>query len=415
MVVVDASTLAVEYEIFGTFDSLNFQSFVSSTSTSYSYTSRFGNAVTLMGTGFAVDGSNNLTAGNVTSISVDIDDDMSEDLTISGLTLLGSDIYNAAQISNTAFWELILQGPTEIIQGDFEFDFAADFLVLTSGSHIGGDDVFVNGADVDNGSIYGDALLLAGTAILQGGNDVLDTADLVFGEVNAVQGSAMLIGGNDNIVFTQDFTIDEFGTSGSVNVVGEAISAENSSIVEGGDDLIDLRILSEGLAFAQGDVLEVIDSASVTGGNDTLYGGANNDILTGDVEDVEDQASLIGGDDTLFGADGNDLIYGDYRTNISTGQVIGGNDTLFGEAGNDSLFGNEGNDTLAGGSDNDTIDGGAGFDIAVFNGNRVGYDVSEAGGVLTVVDTLTNVGLDDGTDSLTNVEHLQFTDGRIMS
>ena len=160
----------------------------------------------------------------------------------------------------------------------------------------------------------------------------------------------MLIGGDDNIVFTQDFTVDEFGTFGSVNVAGEAITAQNTSIVEGGNDLIDLRILSEGVASAQGDLLEVIDSASVTGGNDTLYGGANNDSLSGDVLFFEDQASLIGGDDTIFGGDGNDTIYGDYGTNTSTGQVTGGNDMLFGEAGNDSLFGNEGNDILAGGT-----------------------------------------------------------------
>ena len=176
--------------------------------------------------------------------------------------------------------------------------------------------------------IYGDAVVISETAILQGGNDVLDTADVVLGDVNSVNDSAMLIGGDDNIVFTQDFTVDEFGTLGSVFVAGESIAAGDTSVVEGGDDLIDLRILSEGIALAQGDVIEARGSASVTGGDDTLYGGANNDFLSGDVEDLENQASLVGGDDTLFGGDGNDSLFGDYRTNTSTGQVAGGNDML---------------------------------------------------------------------------------------
>ena len=377
MVVVDASTLAVDYEIFGTFDGLDFRSFVSSTDTTYSYTSFFGNAVTLMGTGFGLSGSFALTTGTVTSISIDLDNDMSEDITITGLNLLGEDVFNRVIDEGTSgFWELILQGPTQIIQGDFEFDFAADFIFLSSGSQIGGDDVFANGADVDNGAIYGDAVVISETAILQGGNDVLDTADVVLGDVNSVNDSAMLIGGDDNIVFTQDFTVDEFGSFGSVFVAGESFAAEDMSVVEGGDDLIDLRILSEGIALAQGDVDEVRGSASVTGGDDTLYGGANNDVLSGDVEDLEDQASLIGGDDTLFGGDGNDSLFGDYRTNTSTGQVAGGNDMLFGEAGNDDLFGNEGNDTLNGGTGNDALDGGDGNDT--LNGG-VGADVLNGG------------------------------------
>ena len=42
---------------------------------------------------------------------------------------------------------------------------------------------------------------------------------------------------------------------------------------------------------------------------------------------------------------------------------------------------------------------------------RQGYDVSEAGGVVTVDDTITSAGVDDGTDTLTNVEFIRFNDG----
>ena len=66
---------------------------------------------------------------------------------------------------------------------------------------------------------------------------------------------------------------------------------------------------------------------------------------------------------------------------------------------------------MRGGSGDDTIDGGDGFDLAVYGGARIGYDVSEAGGVVTVDDTITSAGVDDGTDTLTNVEFLRFNDG----
>lgn len=55
---------------------------------------------------------------------------------------------------------------------------------------------------------------------------------------------------------------------------------------------------------------------------------------------------------------------------------------------------------------NDTIDGGAGIDTAIFNGNLANYTLSKSGNTYTV---RTNTGT-DGTDTLTNVESLKFTD-----
>lgn len=90
---------------------------------------------------------------------------------------------------------------------------------------------------------------------------------------------------------------------------------------------------------------------------------------------------------------------------------VGG--TLNGEAGDDRLEGGAGRDTLNGGDDNDVLigaagddvlDGGAGLDTAVFSGVRSAYTISNSGGVTTVTGP-------DGTDTLTNVERLQFDDG----
>ncbi|MFC7544322.1 FG-GAP-like repeat-containing protein [Siccirubricoccus deserti] len=80
-------------------------------------------------------------------------------------------------------------------------------------------------------------------------------------------------------------------------------------------------------------------------------------------------------------------------------------DSMAGSAGDDLLNGLAGNDTIASGAGNDSIDGGAGLDIAIIDAVR-----SAATVVKTGFDTwtVTTVG---GTDTVTGVERLHFTDG----
>ena len=86
-----------------------------------------------------------------------------------------------------------------------------------------------------------------------------------------------------------------------------------------------------------------------------------------------------------------------------------GDDQLYGGAGNDALLGGDGNDTLQGGLGDDTLDGGNGNDTALFGGPRASYSiVTDSAGVTTVSAIV--AGVMDATDTLTNVEHLQFTD-----
>jgi beta-glucanase (GH16 family) len=98
---------------------------------------------------------------------------------------------------------------------------------------------------------------------------------------------------------------------------------------------------------------------------------------------------------TKLGTEGNDTIDGTANADGIEGR--GGDDTLNGLAGDDTLFGADGNDKINGGEGNDT---------AVFRGERSRYTVSMAGGVLTVIDTSGQ----DGTDSLTSIEFLNFKD-----
>lgn len=81
-----------------------------------------------------------------------------------------------------------------------------------------------------------------------------------------------------------------------------------------------------------------------------------------------------------------------------------GDDTLNGTAANDTINGAAGNDRITGGAGNDTIDGGTGSDSAVFSGLRSTYTLTDLGnGSVRVVGP-------DGTDTVTNIEKLVFSD-----
>lgn len=192
-----------------------------------------------------------------------------------------------------------------------------------------------------------------------------------------------------------------------------------------GDDEIHGNDLAQTLRGNEGD-----DRIEAYGGNDRLMGGAGNDVLLGgagqdnllgDLNDDSpnpaargddwldggaDNDFIYGGDgaDTLIGGLGNDILYGD-RNPSDDGSAYANADTLDGGDGLDQLFGGGGDDRLTGGLGNDTIDGGLGEDTAVLAGARSAYTLTvQPNGSLRVVGP-------DGTDTLTSVERLQFSDG----
>ena len=128
------------------------------------------------------------------------------------------------------------------------------------------------------------------------------------------------------------------------------------------------------------------------GGDDTLTGDANANVLIGS-----------GGTDTLNGGDGNDTLYGDWATDDTSGTTYGlryydvsnssywGDDILNGGAGDDILIGNAGDDTLDGGAGADTLTGGDGNNTFVIASSSGGAGASEG-------DTITD--FTDGTDSI---------------
>ena len=121
------------------------------------------------------------------------------------------------------------------------------------------------------------------------------------------------------------------------------------------------------------------------GGDDLLEGGKDNDLLEGgDGNDTlrasMDVASLdplvSGGIDTLRGGAGNDFLYGDAGGDLLDGGAD--NDQLFGGKDDDTLLGGDGDDMLDGGAGNDFLDAGPGY-LRQFLYGRAGNDHRLAG------------------------------------
>ena len=81
-------------------------------------------------------------------------------------------------------------------------------------------------------------------------------------------------------------------------------------------------------------------------------------------------------------------------------------DTITLREGDERGFGLDGDDVLDGGAGNDTLDGGTGVDTAIYHGNRADYSLSGPVPDFTVTGP-------DGSDTLSNVERLQFSDKKI--
>ncbi|MBV9549560.1 MAG: hypothetical protein JO256_07800, partial [Alphaproteobacteria bacterium] len=177
-------------------------------------------------------------------------------------------------------------------------------------------------------------------------------------------------------------------------------------------------------------------------GNDQLFGGAGDDILLvssgtdtldGVTDPLGDTASFINA-----GSYDNDGITGVTATANSTNVPVqedfthnfGGvtslttflniqnltgsnfNDTLIGDSANNTLSGGLGNDRLTGGAGNDTLNGNGGTDTAVYSGAYLpgNYTISvDTSGNGTVTDNRPTSP--DGTDTLSSIEFIQFSNG----
>lgn len=104
-----------------------------------------------------------------------------------------------------------------------------------------------------------------------------------------------------------------------------------------------------------------------------------------------------------LGTDQDEQVEGGGASDVLAGGR--GKDVLRGSGGNDQLEGGEGDDLLVGGADDDRLIGGPGHDIAQFSGSLGQYQVKHP------FSRALTVSGPDGSDVLTDIEALQFSEG----
>ena len=160
-----------------------------------------------------------------------------------------------------------------------------------------------------------------------------------------------------------------------------------------------------------------------TGGTDTIeYTGDTRsaviDLTAATIDYSPTGGGVLSFVRTLAGETTAQAIKGGFT--IANGVVIenatggGGNDQLIGNAVANELTGNDGNDDMLGRAGDDTLDGGAGSDAAYYDGDRADYTITAniSGGQIvsfTVTDDVVGNG-DEGTDTIIDVESLEFDD-----
>ena len=169
----------------------------------------------------------------------------------------------------------------------------------------------------------------------------------------------------ENLLLRGSSDIDGVGNDLANRITGN--SGANTLTGNGGHDILDGGSGADDLRGGDG--------------NDLLGGGSGDDILNGGGDtdtaffsNVANQVDLRitvsqdtgDGNDTLTSIEnvkaggGDDTVYGNSEANILSGQ--GGVDTLYGYGGNDTLNGGSGADDLRGGDGNDILNGGSGAD-----------------------------------------------------
>lgn len=249
--------------------------------------------------------------------------------------------------------------------------------------------------------------------------------------VNLTSGTAKDgFGGTDTLLNIENIQ----GTNFDDSLTGN--SQNNMFWGEGGNDLIEGQGGYDMVSYWDDPTGVTVNLTAGTasdgfGGMDTLIsienvtGSSHNDNLIGNVE--ANIFSAIGGNDLIDGKSGIDTVaywddltgvtvdlttgtaldgFGGMDTLLSIENIIGSdfNDNLTGDVQGNLIRGGGGNDTIDGGNGNDTIDGGNGTDTSVLSSTHASSNLTKTLSGWTVSSGF------DGSDTLTNIERLQFSD-----
>ncbi len=280
----------------------------------------------------------------------------------------GDDIIDAGDGANT-----IVAG-----DGNNTVTGGADADSITTGS---GDDI-IDGGDGANTIVAG-----------AGANDITGGADA--DTITALNGGNTIRGGDGFNNITSGSGADVI-TGGLGTDVIEAGGGNDLITVNGGDDTVHASSGTDRLIVDYAALTGAVTLNDFTGGAGNIGGPAGNSVVFDGVENL-----------TITTGSGNDNITTGAGADVLSGKA--GDDTLNGGAGVDDLDGGADNDALTGGAGNDTIDGGSGTDTAFYSGARSDYTLTFLSPTQFQV-TDNRGGSPDGTDVLTNVEFLKFSD-----
>ena len=312
-----------------------------------------------------------------------------------------------------------------------------------------------------NAAVAGDTIMLAAGTYNE--NIVLDRAVTILGANHGVMGTGAR--GAESVI-TGGFEITGAGAViDGVKVTGgaPAFGSTDAIHVSAGNVTVTNSVL-QGSGVADTFGLETENSAGITGLtiSNNLIAGWNEGVslgqgtgaaITGNtLRDMADLALRLDGPAATTTVTGNFFInntgpgghigVGVFDGNLDVSTIIGAN-TLDASGGRIGIFadddaaqtitgtqfadfmsdnsiggqaqtfnGGAGDDIIVGGAGNDIINGGIGSDTAIYAGQRAQYQVSQnPNGSVHVVDL--RLGTPDGTDDVSNVEFLQFSDQTI--
>ena len=222
-------------------------------------------------------------------------------------------------------------------------------------------------------------------------NDTLSGADGVDNTLEGLAGADTLDGrtGNDQVRY--DRSPNAVNVNLSTNTALDGYDSD-SNAANGIQPYTDTLVSIENVRGSKFDDMLVGSTANNVfegwGGNDSIIGAAGIDTANYANSPAAVSVNLLAGtaSDGWGGAD-----------------ILNEMENVGGSAFNDTIIGDPNANVLIGGLGNDTMDGGIGSDTASFAVTRAQATVNTVGGVTTVTSA-------DGTDVLSNIEFLSFTD-----